>query len=92
MGAGYIGCDTTLSVMMFTIAMGLMGSYYCGMKVNALDITPNYAGTATAFINGIAAISGIITPYIVGVVASDVTIYYFSILNNTSLLLYFILF
>ncbi|XP_077285427.1 sialin-like [Arctopsyche grandis] len=72
-GASYVGCDATLSVAMFTIGMGFMGAYYCGMKVNVLDITPNYAGTATAFINGIAAISGIITPYIVGVIAPNHT-------------------
>lgn len=29
---------------MFTIGMGLMGTFYAGIKANSLDIAPNYAG------------------------------------------------
>lgn len=36
------------------------------MKVNALDLSPNYSGTLMAIVNGIGAFSGILTPYIVG--------------------------
>ncbi|KAH9627847.1 hypothetical protein HF086_001743 [Spodoptera exigua] len=46
--ASYSGCDTTLAVFWFIFAMTLMGAYYSGMKINPLDITPNYAGTTTA--------------------------------------------
>ncbi|KOB73027.1 Uncharacterized protein OBRU01_11390 [Operophtera brumata] len=59
--ASYSGCDTTLAVFWFVFAMTLMGAYYSGMKINPLDITPNYAGTTTALVNGIAAISAIET-------------------------------
>lgn len=62
-----------LAVAMFTIAMGFMGSFYCGMKVNGLDICPNYAGTVMAIVNGIGAVSGIITPYIVSALTEDVS-------------------
>ncbi|KAJ8967622.1 hypothetical protein NQ314_002741, partial [Rhamnusium bicolor] len=48
MVASYSGCDKYLTVGMFTIAMGFMGTFYCGMKVNALDLSPNYAGTLMA--------------------------------------------
>nr|CAI5840232.1 unnamed protein product [Callosobruchus analis] len=48
MVASYSGCDRYLTVAMFTIAMGFMGTFYCGMKVNALDLSPNYAGTLMA--------------------------------------------
>lgn len=53
--------------------MTLMGSYYSGMKINALDISPNYAGTTTSLVNGIAAISAIITPYLIGMLTPDVS-------------------
>lgn len=53
--------------------MTLMGSYYSGMKINALDITPNYAGTTTSLVNGIAAIAAIITPYLIGLLTPDVS-------------------
>lgn len=50
------------------------GTFYPGMKVNALDLSPNYSGTLMALVNGIGAFTGILTPYIVGVLASDETI------------------
>jgi ACS family sodium-dependent inorganic phosphate cotransporter len=53
-----------------------MGTYFPGMKVNALDLSPNYAGTLMALVNGIGAIAGIVTPYLVGVLTPDVSIIY----------------
>ncbi|XP_014367589.2 putative inorganic phosphate cotransporter [Papilio machaon] len=72
--ASYSGCDTTLAVFWFIFAMTLMGAYYSGMKINALDITPNYAGTTTALVNGIAAVSGIISPYLIGLLTPNSTL------------------
>ncbi|CAH0564298.1 unnamed protein product [Brassicogethes aeneus] len=66
MAASYSGCDKYLSVAMFTIGMGFMGTFYCGMKVNGLDLSPNFAGTIMAISNGIGAITGIVSPSIVG--------------------------
>lgn len=71
--ASYSGCHSTLAVFWFIAAMTLMGSYYSGMKINALDITPNYAGTTTSLVNGIAAIAAIITPYLIGLLTPDVS-------------------
>nr|XP_022911240.1 putative inorganic phosphate cotransporter isoform X2 [Onthophagus taurus] len=70
-GASYAGCDRVTVVLLFTIAMGFMGTFYCGMKVNALDLSPNYAGTLMAIVNGIGAISGMITPYLIGTLTED---------------------
>lgn len=64
-GASYAGCDRVVVVVMFTIGMTLMGTFYPGMKVNALDLSPNYSGTVMALVNGVGALTGIITPYIV---------------------------
>ncbi|PZC82963.1 putative inorganic phosphate cotransporter [Helicoverpa armigera] len=72
--ASYSGCDVTLAVFWFIFAMTLMGAYYSGMKINPLDITPNYAGTTTAMVNGIAAVSGIISPYLIGLLTPDSTL------------------
>ncbi|XP_024877927.1 putative inorganic phosphate cotransporter [Temnothorax curvispinosus] len=72
-GASYASCDRTLVVAMFTIGMALMGTFYPGMKVNGLDLSPNYSGTLMALVNGIGAFTGIFTPYIVGEVASEQT-------------------
>ncbi|XP_066254786.1 putative inorganic phosphate cotransporter isoform X2 [Euwallacea similis] len=69
--ASYVGCNRMLTVGMFTIAMGFMGTFYCGMKVNALDLSPNYAGTIMAIVNGIGGLTGIIVPYLVGVLTEN---------------------
>lgn len=58
--ASYAGCDRITVVILFTIAMGLMGAFYPGMKVNALDLSPNYAGSLMATTNGIGALTGIL--------------------------------
>lgn len=73
-GASYAECDRTLVITMFTVGMTLMGTFYPGMKVNALDLSPNYSGTLMALVNGIAAFTGIITPYIVGQLVRDSTL------------------
>ncbi|GBP33624.1 Putative inorganic phosphate cotransporter [Eumeta japonica] len=72
--ASYSGCDAQTVVILFTAAMGLMGAFYPGMKVNALDLSSNYAGTIMAIVNGIGAITGIIAPYLVGLLTPDSTL------------------
>ncbi|XP_063362118.1 putative inorganic phosphate cotransporter isoform X1 [Cydia amplana] len=72
--ASYSGCDTTTVVILFTASMALMGAFYPGMKVNALDLSSNYAGTIMAIVNGIGAITGIIAPYLVGLLTPDSTL------------------
>jgi len=73
-GASYAGCDRVLVVVLFIICMGLMGAYYAGMKLSPLDMSPNYAGTLMAITNGIGAITGVVTPYLVGVMTPNVSI------------------
>ncbi|XP_008215710.1 putative inorganic phosphate cotransporter isoform X1 [Nasonia vitripennis] len=73
-GASYAGCDKTVVVILFTVGMTLMGTFYPGMKVNALDLSPNYSGTLMAITNGIAALTGIVTPYIVGILTPHQTV------------------
>lgn len=72
--ASYSGCDTETVVVLFTASMGLMGAFYPGMKVNALDLSSNFAGTIMAIVNGIGAITGIIAPYLVGLLTPDSTL------------------
>lgn len=72
--ASYSGCNTESVVILFTTSMGLMGAFYPGMKVNALDLSGNFAGTIMAIVNGIGAITGIIAPYLVGLLTPDVSV------------------
>jgi len=51
--------------------MGTMGGFYPGMKVNPLDLSPNYAGVLMAVTNGIGAITGFLGPYLVGALTTN---------------------
>ncbi|XP_075224625.1 putative inorganic phosphate cotransporter isoform X2 [Lycorma delicatula] len=69
--ATYSGCNRFLVMSLLTIGMGSMGFFYPSLKVNSLDLSPNYAGTLMALVNGIGAISGVCTPYVTGLLISD---------------------
>ncbi|KAJ1522711.1 hypothetical protein ONE63_001871 [Megalurothrips usitatus] len=73
-GASYAGCDATLTVALFTAGMGGMGAFYPGMRVNGLDLSKHYAGTVMALVNGLGAVSGMLSPLIVGFLAPNSTL------------------
>ncbi|XP_014215959.1 putative inorganic phosphate cotransporter [Copidosoma floridanum] len=70
----YAGCDGFLAVAMLTIGMALMGCAISSILINALDLGPNYAGTIMGLANGISTLSGIVSPYVVGVITPNQTI------------------
>ncbi|XP_048508610.1 putative inorganic phosphate cotransporter isoform X2 [Athalia rosae] len=72
--ASYTGCDRNIVVILFTVGMGLMGPFYPGMMVNAIDLSPNYSGTLMAIMNAFGALTGILAPYVVGVLTPNQTI------------------
>ncbi|XP_075973727.1 putative inorganic phosphate cotransporter [Anticarsia gemmatalis] len=72
--ASYAGCDRTKAMVYFVVSMGLMGGFYGGMKVNALDLAPNYAGSLTSLVNTTSTFAGIITPYLIGSLTPDSTL------------------
>ncbi|XP_072384181.1 putative inorganic phosphate cotransporter [Diabrotica undecimpunctata] len=74
MAASYAGCDKALTVGMFTISLFLTGPFYCGFKVNALDIAPNHAGILMAIVNGLGSITGCVVPYLAGALTEDHTL------------------
>lgn len=71
--ASYAGCNIWLVVLCFTLAMGTMGSYYPGMRVNGLDLSPNYAGLLMSLTNGLGSIAGIVAPVFAGMMAPNVS-------------------
>lgn len=73
LGASYAGNNDLVVVALFTIAMGFMGTFYPGMKVNPLDLSPNYAGCLMAVTNGIGSLTGIMAPAAVGYLAPHVS-------------------
>lgn len=72
--ASYAGCDRVLVVVMIALSMTLMGAALPSMKVNGLDLSPNYAGSLMALTNGIGTLAGIAMPFIVGILTPHQTI------------------
>ncbi|XP_050346311.1 putative inorganic phosphate cotransporter [Nymphalis io] len=72
--ASYSGCDRIKAVGFFVASMAFMAGFYSSVKINVMDIAPNYAGTCSAIVNGLAAVSGMITPYMIGLLTPDQTI------------------
>ncbi|XP_075232253.1 putative inorganic phosphate cotransporter [Lycorma delicatula] len=64
--AVYAGCHRILVVALFTIGMGLMGPFYPSMRVNALDLAPNYAGFLMALVSGFGSFAGALCSQTIG--------------------------
>jgi len=63
----YVGCDnTTLAVVLFSLALGITALNMSSYEVNHLDIAPRYAGVLFGISNTAATIPGMVGPYVVG--------------------------
>lgn len=72
--ASYAGCDGILVITLLSIGLTLMGCAFFSLIINALDLSPNYAGSIMGLVNGIAVIGGMLSPYIVGLITPNQTI------------------
>ncbi|XP_004536245.1 sialin-like isoform X2 [Ceratitis capitata] len=45
-------------------AINVLGSYYAGIKLTPLDMSPNFAATLMGIANGIGSLTGIVAPFI----------------------------
>ena len=50
-----------------------MALSYSSLKVNTLELSPNYSGTLAGLANGAGSIPGMITPYFVGLLTTHVS-------------------
>ena len=71
-GASYAECDRYTTIAMFALSMGCMGAYYSGIKMNVIDLSPNYAAELFGLANAIGSIPGFLAPYILGVLTPNV--------------------
>lgn len=71
---GYVPTDqTTVSVTLLIIVVGINAAVFCGFQVNVIDLSPNFAGVLMGITNGSSNIFSIIAPLIVQVVVYDET-------------------
>lgn len=73
MSASFVGCDKILATLSFTLGMAAMGFCYPSIRVNALDLSSNYSATIMAVVNGLGCLSGMATPYVVGILTPNVS-------------------
>lgn len=71
MAASYAECDTFYVVAYFTISVAFQG--LPGVTINALDLSPNYAGILMGIGCTFTSLTGVLVPYIVGVATPNVS-------------------
>ena len=73
----YVGCDdTTLAVVLFSLALGMLALNTSSYNVNHLDIAPRYAGVLMGITNSAATIPGMVGPYVVGYLTNNEVSYF----------------
>lgn len=73
MGASLVGCDQVSATVYFTLGMALMGFCYPSIRINALDLSPNYSASIMALVNGLGCLSGMLSPLVVGLLTPNVS-------------------
>lgn len=72
--ASYAGCDRKLVLIFFTIGVGMMGFYYPSMMVNPNDLSPNYSGSVKAIVSTVGSLTGVVAPFVAGVLTPNHTL------------------
>ncbi|ESO94691.1 hypothetical protein LOTGIDRAFT_54049, partial [Lottia gigantea] len=68
---GYIDCTQPyIAVILLILGVALTGPQYSGFTVNHVDLAPAYAGILYGFSNSVAAITGFLSPLVVGAITS----------------------
>ncbi|XP_046329728.2 sialin-like [Haliotis rufescens] len=71
-GLGYVDCSQpALAITLLVLGVSLTGFQFSGFIVNHVDIAPAYAGILFGISNSIAAVTGFISPVVVGVITSE---------------------
>ncbi|XP_062449801.1 probable small intestine urate exporter isoform X4 [Rhea pennata] len=67
----YIGCSSTATVVLLTLALTIISMTGAGININHVDIAPRYAGFLLGITNTFGIVSGIIAPTAVGLLVSQ---------------------
>ncbi|CAG0923314.1 unnamed protein product [Notodromas monacha] len=70
-GAAYVGCSRTMSVVLFCIAGICQGCIYSGYVANHLDLAPQFAGTLLGLTNTAASVTSWTAPLLAGSITKD---------------------
>ncbi|XP_048745498.1 sialin-like [Ostrea edulis] len=68
-GLGYLDCTMKgLAIALLTLGVSLSGFQYSGFLINHMDIAPAYAGILFGISNAAGAVTGFISPAVVGLI------------------------
>lgn len=70
-GLSFIQSEKNLATILLVIAVGTSGFTQCGYLVNSIDLSPNYAGTITGFVNSFSIFFSILGPLSVSFFGND---------------------
>ncbi|XP_073992750.1 major Facilitator Superfamily Transporter 17 [Rhodnius prolixus] len=70
---GYLGCNITLVLVAWFIAVTLITASYAGAMANIVDIGPNFAGPILAFAQTIHMSASFVSPLVAGALLKDNT-------------------
>lgn len=62
MCASYAGKDRVIVVTFFVIAVGGLGYFFAGAKINVLDLCPHYSAPLMTVVNAIGSTCAVISP------------------------------
>ncbi|XP_060604620.1 sialin-like isoform X2 [Ruditapes philippinarum] len=69
---GYVDCTQPgFAIALLVLGVATTGFQYSGWIVNHMDIAPAFAGILFGITNSIAAVTGFLSPYVVGVITED---------------------
>uniref|UniRef100_A0A8D0KXP7 Solute carrier family 17 member 4 n=1 Tax=Strix occidentalis caurina TaxID=311401 RepID=A0A8D0KXP7_STROC len=68
----YIGCSSTVVVVLLTLALTIISLTGAGININHIDIAPRYAGFLLGITNTFGIVAGIIAPTAVGLLVGQV--------------------
>ncbi|KAJ6639863.1 Vesicular glutamate transporter 2.2, partial [Pseudolycoriella hygida] len=72
--ASYAGLEHAIAISFVLLAHTLMGAFFPSLRVNAIDLTPNYAGTLISITNGFGSLSGFAGAYSAGMLTPNATL------------------
>ncbi|EDW08139.1 putative inorganic phosphate cotransporter [Drosophila mojavensis] len=71
-GLGYMSAkQKTEAIVLLTLAVGINAACFCGYLVNHMDLSPNFAGPMMGVTNGLAGVTSIVAPLVVGAIVSN---------------------
>jgi ACS family sodium-dependent inorganic phosphate cotransporter len=76
----YVGCNRDAALALLLISMAFIGFFYPSLKLNCIDLSPNYAGTLGSLSTCVGTLSGVIAPYLIGILTPTVSFGYFMLI------------